>query len=236
VNDDVRLTWLGQAGFAIAGPNGALCLVDPYLSDSLAEDANVPRIAPLVLDSSTTRATVAVASHWHQDHLDPVTSKALHRANADCMFVGPPANVDRLVTWWRIPANRTATLRRGETVSIPPFTIRGCHARHEVPGWVCEDAISILIEAGGRRIYHSGDTEYDPLLRNASAFGPIDVGLFAINGTGGNMNAYEAAVLAFQLKPRLAIPMHYGMWAPDKYGGVADGDSLPPDPGPGYLR
>jgi L-ascorbate metabolism protein UlaG (beta-lactamase superfamily) len=36
-----------------------------------------------------------------------------------------------------------------------------------------------------------------------------------INGGGGNLNAHEAALLAWQLKARLVVPMHYGMWSDD---------------------
>jgi L-ascorbate metabolism protein UlaG (beta-lactamase superfamily) len=32
------------------------------------------------------------------------------------------------------------------------------------------------------------------------------------------MNAYEAALLPLQIKPRLAVPMHHGMWPDEDYG------------------
>ncbi len=37
------------------------------------------------------------------------------------------------------------------------------------------------------------------------------------------MNAHEAALLAWELKPRTAVPMHYGLWAAKdyRYGGEA---------------
>jgi L-ascorbate 6-phosphate lactonase len=81
-----------------------------------------------------------------------------------------------------------------------------------------EDAISVTVEVAGRRIYHSGDTEYDSRIYAIRDRGPIDVGLFVINGTGGNMNSREAAFLAAELGVGTAIPMHYGMWRPEKYG------------------
>jgi L-ascorbate metabolism protein UlaG (beta-lactamase superfamily) len=39
-----------------------------------------------------------------------------------------------------------------------------------------------------------------------------------INGVGGNMNAHEAALLTWQVAPRIAVPMHYGMWPDEQYG------------------
>ena len=77
------------------------------------------------------------------------------------------------------------------------------------------DAIGLLIEIeDGLRIYHTGDTEYDLRLR-ALAYDrdrPIDVMMTVINGTGGNMNAHEAALLAWQLRPQIVIPMHHILW------------------------
>jgi L-ascorbate metabolism protein UlaG (beta-lactamase superfamily) len=32
------------------------------------------------------------------------------------------------------------------------------------------------------------------------------------------MNAHEAALLAWQLAPRIVYPNHFGMWAPEHYG------------------
>ena len=76
------------------------------------------------------------------------------------------------------------------------------------------DAIGLLIEAEGLRIYHTGDTEYDLRLRSLAydKERPIDVMLTVINGTGGNMNAHEAALLAWQLQPKVVIPMHHILW------------------------
>src|SRR5207244_6841970 len=108
--------------------------------------------------------------------------------------------------------------RRGESVTVGAFRLTAGLARHDVPGMLAEDAISVTVEVAGRRIFHSGDTEYDSRIRPVRERGPIDVGLFVINGTGGNMNLREAAFLAAELDVAVAIPMHYAMWRPEKYG------------------
>ena len=84
-------------------------------------------------------------------------------------------------------------------------------ARHTLP-----DAIGLLLRIDGIRLWHSGDTEYDEHLR-ALATQKLDVAFICINGGGGNMNAREAALLAWQLKPRTVVPMHYGMWPVEAY-------------------
>jgi L-ascorbate 6-phosphate lactonase len=212
----VAITWLGQAGFAIREPSGGLCLLDPYLSNSAAKDG-VERVVPILLDPSKVRADLVVTSHWHEDHHDPETIRALAAAYPGTVFAGPPSNIERCLRWG-IPRQKMRPLDRGDSAIVGPFTVHAFFARHDVPGWICEDAISSVIEVGGIRIFHTGDAEYDARTRACRSAGPIDVGMFAINGTGGNMNAPEAALLAWQLGPALAVPMHYGMWAPRDYG------------------
>jgi L-ascorbate metabolism protein UlaG (beta-lactamase superfamily) len=95
--------------------------------------------------------------------------------------------------------------------------ITATFARHTLP-----DAIGFLLDLEGMRVWHSGDTEYDQHLRTLAPV-KLDVAFICINGGGGNMNAHEAALLAWELKPRTAVPMHYGLWAAEdyRYGGAA---------------
>ena len=44
------------------------------------------------------------------------------------------------------------------------------------------------------------------------------------------MNAHEAALLAWQLKPRTAVPMHYGMWSAEDYRYRGAAPDATPDP------
>jgi L-ascorbate metabolism protein UlaG (beta-lactamase superfamily) len=83
----------------------------------------------------------------------------------------------------------------------------------------------------GLRIWHSGDTEYDEHLRRL-ARQELDVAFICINGGGGNMNAHEASLLAWQLKPRVAVPMHYGLWAEEDYRYRGAAPDATPDPRP----
>jgi L-ascorbate metabolism protein UlaG (beta-lactamase superfamily) len=222
---EVTLRWLGQAGFEITAPGGETCLIDPYLSDWCARFSANPRVPPIALDPAKVRPTVVVNSHWHDDHLDPEAIPIIIRSSPETVFAGPPSSAIRY-RWWGVPDDRVVALGRGESTTVGPFTIAAGFARHEVPGMLVEDAISVTVEVAGRRIYHSGDTEYDSRIYAIRARGPADVGLFVINGTGGNMNLREAAFLAAELAVGTAIPMHYGMWRPEKYG---PGATLDPD-------
>jgi L-ascorbate metabolism protein UlaG (beta-lactamase superfamily) len=215
--DPITLRWLGQSGFEITAPDGGTCLIDPYLSDWCGRFSSNPRVPPVALDPAKIRPTLVVTSHWHDDHLDPEAIPIIARSSPATVFVGPPSSAVRY-RWWGVATDRVVGLCRGESVAVGAFRLTAGFARHDVPGMLAEDAISISVEVAGRRIFHSGDTEYDSRIRPVRDLGAIDVGLFVINGTGGNMNLREAAFLAAELDVGLAIPMHYGMWRPEKYG------------------
>ncbi|WP_027007984.1 MBL fold metallo-hydrolase [Conexibacter woesei] len=214
---DTTLTWIGQAGYALEAPGGELCLIDPYLSEYVLEELGTPRIAPVVVDVETARPLVVAITHWHHDHLDLPTCQALAEHHPETIFAGPSSIVARLLGRG-VARDRIVVFERGETVTVGPFTFHGTYARHEVAGFLTEDAMGLVVETGGTRILHSGDTEYDARCLAVRALGPFDVGIFVSNGSGGCMNGREAALMASSLPLGVAIPCHYGMWAPEGYG------------------
>jgi L-ascorbate 6-phosphate lactonase len=213
----VEITWLGQAGYEIRAPGGATLMIDPYLSDDVERELGNARIVAAPISFHDAAPDVLLATHWHPDHLDPSLCRSLAERGAATVFAGPPGNRSRLLGWG-VPADRIHDLDRGATFSHAGFSVTAGFARHDVPGWLCEDAISAAIEVAGVRIFHSGDTEYDARVLAMAAHGPFDVGLFVSNGTGGCMNAREAALMASTLAPAVAIPNHYGFWADAGYG------------------
>lgn len=225
------VTWLGQSGWAIRAATGDALLVDPYLSDSVEAAGGPRRVAPIALDPASAVVQAIVITHEHLDHLDPDTCGPLHAANAAAIFAGPPSVCHKLAEWG-IPPECIRSLAFGESVEIGAFRLHAGFARHEPPGDVSADAISVVIECDGLRLFHSGDTEYDARLRDALEFGPVSIGLYVINGTGGNMNAREAALLATAMAPQLAVPMHWGMWDDSGYemGGVSHHGEASLDP------
>jgi L-ascorbate metabolism protein UlaG (beta-lactamase superfamily) len=72
--------------------------------------------------------------------------------------------------------------------------------------------MGVLLSVDPLTIYHSGDTEYDVRLRRLKSHHP-DVALLCINGITGNMDAYEAALLAWHLGAHIVIPIHHYLWA-----------------------
>lgn len=60
---------------------------------------------------------------------------------------------------------------------------------------------------GPKRVYHCGDTDYIPEMDH---FKDIDIACMGVGGTYG-MTAEEAAKAVNSFKPKVAIPMHYGV-------------------------
>ncbi|MEW6215781.1 MAG: MBL fold metallo-hydrolase, partial [Nitrospirota bacterium] len=67
-------------------------------------------------------------------------------------------------------------------------------------GWV-----GYIFTVKGQRIYIAGDTDYIPEMKSFKA----DIVLLPVSGTYV-MTADEAIKAALDIKPKTAIPMHYG--------------------------
>jgi L-ascorbate metabolism protein UlaG (beta-lactamase superfamily) len=200
----LHITWLGQGGYLFELASKRLA-VDPYLSDSLAAKG-VGRLFPAPVTPEELRADFIICTHDHADHFDPDTVLPAKAAHPETEVIGPSSVASHgkeLGLSVRTLASDEADLQLG------PFTIRAVQAHHSDP-----DAVGLLISAGGYQVYLTGDTTYtDELATIAANHGSVDLLLICINGKLGNMSAVEAAKVAADLRPKLAIPMHYGMFA-----------------------
>jgi L-ascorbate metabolism protein UlaG (beta-lactamase superfamily) len=210
----VKLGWLGQAGFAATGDRTTV-VFDPYLSDLCKTVHGLHRAVEAPVRPSELHADLVLVSHWHEDHLD--LDSAAEFVESGATFVAPPSCVARLAGMG-IASAKLVAITAGQTAEFTGANITAVSAHHRVAGFITEDAVGFVVELDGVRIYHSGDTEYDRALLAANDRGRLDVALLCTNGTGGNMNATEAAMLASQLDAELVVPMHFGMWSPAGYG------------------
>jgi L-ascorbate 6-phosphate lactonase len=216
----LRAWWLSGTGFVFKTAAGTQVYVDPYFSNCVSQIFGIERAGAPPIPVEEAEPDLVVATHWHEDHLDPEGLPILARRSAT-QFLCPPSGRSRLLGWL-VPPERVTAITEGQTHTFRDVQITAVPARHlaGIPGWEVPDAIGLLIVVDGLRVYHTGDTEYDLRLR-ALAYDkerPIDLMLTVINGTGGNMNAHEAALLAWHIRPRLVIPMHHILWK-DSSGG-----------------
>ncbi len=208
----VSAWWLGGSGFVFKTPSGAQIFVDPYLSDIVREIFRQGRAFPAPLDAAEVRPDVVISTHWHEDHLDPAAIPQIARSSPQTQFVMPPSAMARALSWG-VPRVRITPLAVGETVELAGVSITGTPARHDagLPGWEVPDAVGIVLQSDGVKIYHCGDTDYDARLR-ALKNQNLDLAIVCINGVTGNMNAHEAALLVWQLGAKAVMPMHHLLW------------------------
>jgi L-ascorbate 6-phosphate lactonase len=212
--------WLGQSGFLVKSCQGLLA-VDLYLSDHLttkyaATDRPHVRMtrAPL-RGRDLSGVDLVLASHRHSDHLDPETFPELLAAS-----VVPGAILDHLAHW-DLPRQRLRPLDAGGVVEHAGFRVRAIPSAHERLDTDPDGRhlyLGFVIEAQGRRLYHSGDTLAYPGLEKWLGSDPFDALFLPINGRDpargvpGNMSAAEAVDLAAAVRPRFLVPHHYDMF------------------------
>ena len=226
--DGIRFWWLGQAGFAVEA-FGTRILIDPYLSDSLAEKYRGrlfphTRLHAAPIDASTLVGITAVLhSHGHTDHLDGATIHAIAESNAP-LHVAPRA-VRSVALERGIPAGRLIGVTAGDRVQLSDLiSVEALPSAHE--SLEQDDAgdyrsLGYVIDLGGIRIYHSGDcVPYDGLAASLRA-ADVDVALLPINGRDdyrasngvpGNFTVAEAVELTRAAGIPSLVGHHFGLF------------------------
>lgn len=207
----MRIMWLGQAGFMIENGNLRIA-VDPYLSDEIflrSKDTGFRRMAPSPLSAEELNADLVLISHDHADHYDTPTIQNIALHNHNSTFAGSYSACAHFLKDGFDPSIFRA-LRPEDSFSFNGACIRATHAKHSDP-----TAIGFIIKLSEKRIYFSADTLFYPELAPSVrklAGGEIDACFICINGKLGNMNCEQAASLVKSLDPKIAIPMHYGLF------------------------
>jgi L-ascorbate metabolism protein UlaG (beta-lactamase superfamily) len=204
-----RIVFLGHATVLIE-LDGVRLLTDPLLRDRVGH----LRRQPPLLDASVTAGLDAILiSHMHHDHLDPASLRLL---GCDTPLIVPAGAGE----WLRRRGFKCVTeLGVGEVSDVGSLAVSAVEARHDGRRWPRgpeAESVGYLVR-GRRAIYFAGDTE---LIEGLSdLLPPLDVALLPVGGWGptlgeGHMDPHDAARAAGLLKPRVAIPVHWGTLLP----------------------
>jgi L-ascorbate metabolism protein UlaG (beta-lactamase superfamily) len=202
---DERLTWLGHATVLLE-VGGARLLTDPVLRPRVA---HLRRHAPAAADPG--RLDAVLLSHLHRDHLDLPTLRGLDPG----AVVVAPRGAGRAL---RRSGREVVELGPGEEAQIARATVRAVPAVHEVrrtPLAGASEALGYVV-AGDSRVYFAGDTEVFPGMGELEE---LDGALLPVWGWGptigpGHMDPDQAAQALTLLRPRLAVPIHWGTFLP----------------------
>jgi L-ascorbate metabolism protein UlaG (beta-lactamase superfamily) len=201
-----RIAFLGHSTVQIE-LDGEAVLTDPLLRDRVA---HLRRYAEPPAHPS---ASAVLLSHAHQDHLDLPSLRTL--GSETPMFVPPGAGA-----WLRRRGfQNVRELGEGEEDDLGAVTIAAVpadHAGHRYPLGPRSASVGFLVR-GSRTVYFAGDTGV--FERMAELAGTLDVALLPVAGWGrtlgpGHMDPLDAARAARLLRPRIAIPIHWGTFRP----------------------
>lgn len=203
-----RLTWLGHATVLLELA-GVRLLTDPVLRGRVA---HLRRHAPEI--DAPGEIDAVLISHAHRDHLDLPTLRSLEPRPP---LIVAPTGVGR--TLRRLTGAEVVELEAGERLELEGVSVLAVPAVHDAkrtPLGSASGAIGYVVQTAQRRVYFAGDTEVYPEMAD---LGPLDVALLPIWGWGpslgpGHMDPEEAVQALGLLRPKAAVPIHWGTLLP----------------------
>ncbi len=214
----VTVQWLGQAAFKITTVTGKVIVIDPYLTANPKTPPAYKRLEAL------GKVDLILVTHGHADHY--LDAPALARMNNAPVWA-PAGLAQSIQTLGILPAAQAN--RMNKSGSIRPFgpdgvritMTRAEHSsellwRNETTGkdetHVGGEPAGFMLEMeNGFRIWHMGDTGvFGDMALIGDMYQP-DLLLIPIGGGQFVMDPTDAAMATRDLvRPRMAIPMHYG--------------------------
>ena len=185
----VSLEWLGHDAFKIKGSK--IVYIDVYKIKEQKEKANILLI-----------------THEHFDHLSREDIRKV--ISKETVIVAPEICRSELEEFENkkefVKSNQTLTIENVKIETYPAYNIN----KFREPGKVFhpkEDGrVSYVVELDNVRIFHAGDSDFIEEFKNLKN---IDIALLPVSGTYV-MTWKEAVEVALSIKPKVAIPMHYG--------------------------
>jgi L-ascorbate metabolism protein UlaG (beta-lactamase superfamily) len=198
------LTYVGHAT-VLAELGDARLLTDPLLGAGIL---HVRRRVPAPVVEDLEPVTAILISHAHRDHLDHRSLRQL----PDCPLIVPAGCG---ATAGNGGAREVIELAEGDRLPVGEITVEAVHAAHDGrrnPFGAPVAALGYLLE-GPDCVYFAGDT--DLFAGMSDLAGRVDVALLPVGGWGprvpaGHLDPRRAAEAVARIRPRLAVPIHWG--------------------------
>tara|TARA_Y100000310_G_scaffold340502_1_gene436486 strand:+ start:4825 stop:5496 length:672 start_codon:yes stop_codon:yes gene_type:complete len=189
---DVKIDFLGHAGFLIEDKHGKRIAIDPY---NISEGVD--------------KVDLILITHGHQDHCSIKDIEQLVRQGTKIVVT---ADCQSKVT--KIEGVQMEIIEVGDKIEFGSAKVEAVSAYNvdkdfhpKKEGWV-----GYLLKVGDVVVYHAGDSDKIPEMERLSGYGKHGNEFVALLPVSGKyvMDSEEAAEVASLISPDLAVPMHYG--------------------------
>lgn len=190
--------------------DGAHLLTDPVLRNRIV---HLRRQVPDPRIGGEDVPDAILVSHQHFDHLD---LPSLRRFGKGVRIIGGPGTAALLGRRGFTAAEELAV---GHSASVGAVTVTAVPAEHDGrrrplarPG----EAVGFIV-AGSKEVYFAGDTDLYPEMDRISS--NVDVACMPVWGWGhtlgeGHMDPGRAAAATALIRPKIAVPIHWGTLFP----------------------
>jgi L-ascorbate metabolism protein UlaG (beta-lactamase superfamily) len=211
----LEVEFLGHSTLAIE-LDGIRLLTDPV---TRARVGPLRRVEPVPARRHLAGADAVLISHLHWDHLDVPSLRDLGSRVPIVVPAGSGA-------WMRsVGFRHVEELAAGESLDLGGVQVDAVEALHSgfrPPLGPTAPAIGFVIR-GTRSVYFAGDTDMFPGMAD---LGPIDLALIPVWGWGPtlgrglHLDPLRAAEALRLIRPRAAVPIHWGTYWPHAMGRV----------------
>ncbi|OGS46858.1 MAG: Zn-dependent hydrolase [Elusimicrobia bacterium RIFOXYB2_FULL_62_6] len=176
-----KVHWLGHSSFRLESQAGTAVYIDPYN-----------------LKAPEKKADVVLITHAHFDHFSPADIGKV--AKSGTRIFGPEALAGK------VEGDFTA-LKPGDRAEAAGVAVEAVPAYNTDKNFhpKASGFLGYVVDLGGFSVYHAGDTDLIEEMKSIKA----DAALLPVSGTY-TMDASEACRAAQLIKPKVAVPMHYG--------------------------
>ncbi len=161
---------------------------------------------PFKIEVASNDADVIFITHEHYDHFSPEDILKIKKENTIIVLPKNMENIALDLNFEKtnivlVEPNQKYKLENQELIfeTIPAYNVNKNFHKKEM-NWV-----GYILEIEGKRVYVAGDTDITEENKQVKC----DIALVPIGGTY-TMKAKEAAELVNIIKPKIAIPIHYG--------------------------
>ncbi len=161
-------------------------------------------VDPFRIEKDNHDAFAILITHPHYDHFSPEDINKIRKG--DTLFVAP-MDMKEDILKLGVKEENIFLVRKNDVVKTPYFSAK-CIPSYNLKkeyhpksaGW-----LGYLININDKSVYVLGDSDLTPEAQEVKC----DIVLVPIGGTY-TMNALEGAKLVNEIKPKIAVPTHYG--------------------------